>query len=124
MDSIMKIIQPLFVKKHFLRLPTPPIAVTNSRIHSIGETKMRWLIQDTQKQDDLSVLEAITVPTLFLGGQYDYIPPKYVETKQAMKNARKVTIYITPNGSHRSMWDDTENYFNALRSFIEATNME
>jgi len=122
MDSIMKIIQPLFVKKHFLRLATPPAAVTNSRIHSIGETKMRWLIQDTQKQDALSVLESITVPTLFIGGQYDYIPPKYVETKYAMKNARKVTIYIAPNGSHRSMWDDTENYFNALRSFIEVTN--
>jgi len=124
MGSIMNIVQPLFVKKHLLRLPTPPAAVSNSRIHSVGETKMRWLIQDTQKQDALSVLEAITVPTLFIGGQYDYIPPEYVETKLTMKNAQEVTIYITPNGSHRSMWDDTENYFHALRLFIEKTNME
>ena len=122
MDSIMKTIQPLFVKKHFLRLPTPPVSVTNSRIHSAGETKLRWLIQDTQKQDPLSTLEVITVPTLFVGARYDYIPPNYEEARRAMKKAQNVTIYIAPNGSHRPMWDDSENYFQALKQFIDKTN--
>ena len=118
----MKKIQPLFVKKHFLRLATPPAALTNSRMHSIGESKMHWLIEDTQRQDPLTVLGAITVPTLFIGGKYDYIPPKYDEARRAMKNARNVTIYIAPNGSHRSMWDDSENYFAALKSFVAKVN--
>ena len=83
---------------------------------------MHWLIEDTRKQDYLSVLGAITIPTLFIGSRYDYIPPKYGEARQAMKMAKDVIIYITPNGSHRSMWDDSENYFNALKSFIDKTN--
>ena len=122
MDSIMKKIQPLFVKKHFLRLPAPPAAITNSRLHSTGESKLHWLVEDTRKKDYLSALGAITVPTLFIGSRYDYIPPKYEEARQAMKMAKDVTIYIIPNGSHRSMWDDSENYFNALKSFIDKTN--
>jgi proline iminopeptidase len=124
MDSIMKVIQPLFVKKHFLRLPTPPEALVNSRKHSIGESKMHWLIEDTQEQDPLPVLSAITVPTLFIGGKYDYIPPKYEEARHAMKNAKDVTIYIAPNGSHRSMWDDPENYFQAVELFVEKINKQ
>src|SRR6185436_10611702 len=98
MDSIMKTIQPLFVKKHYLRLPVPPAPVTNSRIHSTGEAKMRWLIQDTQKQDPLLVLGVINIPTLFIGARYDYIPPDYDKARRAMKKAQDVTIYITPNG--------------------------
>ena len=83
---------------------------------------MHWLIKDTQKQDAFSTLEVITVPTLFVGGRYDYIPPNYDEARRAMKKARDVTIYITPNGSHRPMWDDSENYFQALKQFIDKTN--
>jgi len=122
MDSIMKTIRPLFVKKHFLRLATPPEAVTRSRIHSTPEIKLHWLTEDTQKIDALSELGNITVPTLFIGAHYDYIPPNYEEARRAMKKARNVTIYITPNGSHRSMWDDSENYFAALKSFVAKVN--
>lgn len=122
MDSIMKKVRPLFVKKHFLRLATPPDAIVRTRLHSVEEKKMHWLVDDTQKQDAIPVLSAVTIPTLMIGGAYDYIPPKYEEAKRMMKNAKDVTIYITPKGSHRAMWDDSENYFNALRSFINRIN--
>jgi proline iminopeptidase len=122
MDSIMTKVRPLFVKKHFLRLPIAPDAVSRGRLHSVSEAKMRRLVQDTQKQDVTSVLGSITIPTLFIGGKYDYVPPNYDEARQLMKKAADVTIYITPNGSHRAMWDDPENYFTAIKSFIDKTN--
>jgi proline iminopeptidase len=122
MDSIMKKVRPLFVKRHFLRLLKAPEAVSRSRIHSVNDAKTRWLVQDTQKQDVNSVLGSITIPTLFIGGKYDYVPPNYDEARQLMKNASDVTVYIAPNGSHGAMWDDSENYFNALKSFVNKCN--
>jgi proline iminopeptidase len=124
MEQIMKQARPVFVKQHFMRLDTVPDPVYRSRIHS-NEPKMHWLVDDTQRQDPLPLLSAITVPTLFIGGRYDYIPQEgYLTAKKQMKNNRDVTIYITPNGSHRAMWDDADNYFSALRSFIERVNQK
>ena len=30
----------------------------------------------------------------------------------------KVRVHITPDGSHYAMWDDTSDYFNALKMFL------
>lgn len=122
MAGIMKQARPVYVKRHFMRLDTVPDAVYRSRIHS-NEPKMRWLTMDSQKQDPLPLFATIKVPTLFIGGRYDYIPPgSYPIARSLMKNNKDVTIHITPNGSHRAMWDDADNYFAAIKSFVERTN--
>ena len=117
MEAIMKKAQPIFVKAHFLRLATVPEPLVRSRLHS-NEKQMGPLVCDTQNEDVASLLNSITVPVLLLGGKYDYVPNDYEKARVIMKNARDVTIFITPNGSHRSMWDDADNYFAAIRSFV------
>jgi proline iminopeptidase len=121
MDSIMKKAQPIFIKTHFLRLDTIPEPLIRSRLHS-REKEMGPLVRDTQNEDVLSLMNAITLPVLFLGAKYDYVPPEYEKARLLMKNATDVTIIITPNGSHRPMWDDADNYFFALRTFVNKIN--
>ncbi len=121
MEEIMKKARPVFVKAHFLRLNPVPDALVRSRLHSTDKT-MNPLVRDTQNEDVLSLLNTITIPVLFLGGKYDYIPQDYEKSRQLLKNTRDVTIVITPNGSHRSMWDDSDNYFLALKAFVDRIN--
>jgi proline iminopeptidase len=123
MSTIMKKARPVYIKKHFMRLDSVPDAVYRSRIHSRKESDMRWLIADTENQESESLLAKIKIPVLFIGGQHDYIDPdSYRIAKSMVKSSSKVTVVITPNGSHRPMWDDPENYFEAIRVFIAKNN--
>lgn len=62
-------------------------------------------------------LSKITVPTLTIGGEYDTMDPKHMEW---MANEVQNGKYLhCPNGSHLSMYDDQETYFNGLIQFIK-----
>jgi len=66
-----------------------------------------------------SALEKIKCPVLIIGGFYDRM---YQELYPEMKKhfiKTKVRIYLCPNGSHFSMWDDSENYFREVIRFIK-----
>jgi proline iminopeptidase len=66
--------------------------------------------------DRFNDLHNINVPTLVLGGEYDSMSPRYLESMAAqMPNA---TSYICPNAGHMGQWDDTEEYFGAMRRFL------
>lgn len=61
-------------------------------------------------------LKEIKVPTLMLGAKYDTMDPEYIKWMATeVQNGRSVTT----NGSHCSQFDDPENYFNGLISFIK-----
>lgn len=67
--------------------------------------------------DYQQALASITCPTLLIAGRYDFIQPeKYHALKTRMKAA--VRVVIGAEGAHFNMWDDTDNYFKALRQFI------
>ena len=68
-----------------------------------------WTIRDRLKK--------ILVPTLVLGAKYDSMNPE--EIKAVAKRLPKGEAHICPNGSHFSIFDDKEDYFNAITSFIE-----
>ena len=62
-------------------------------------------------------LPGIKTPTLVLGGMNDEMNPEDMkEEARLLPNSR---LYLCPNGSHMSMYDDQQNYFNALISFLK-----
>ena len=76
-------------------------------------------VYDIFGSDYPSALEKIKCPVLIIGGFYDRM---YQELYPEMKKhfiKTKVRIYLCPNGSHFSMWDDSENYFREVIRFIK-----
>ena len=62
-------------------------------------------------------LKNISVPTLSIGAQYDTMDPKHMEwISTEVQNGRYLHC---PNGSHLSQYDDQENFFKGLISFIK-----
>ena len=62
-------------------------------------------------------LPGIKTPTLVLGGMNDEMNPEDMkEEARLLPNSR---LYMCPNGSHMSMYDDQQNYFNALIGFLK-----
>jgi proline iminopeptidase len=66
--------------------------------------------------DRTAELVKISVPTLSIGGAHDTMDPKHMEWMATQfQNGRYLHC---PNGSHWSMYDDQENYFKGLITFI------
>lgn len=77
------------------------------------------LLGDWDRSPDLPKIE---VPTLMMGGAYDTMDPKYMEWMATQ--VQNGTYSHCPNGSHLSMYDDQETYFNDLISFIKKVDEE
>ena len=62
-------------------------------------------------------LPDIKIPVLVLGGMKDEMNPEGMKREgQLLPNSR---TYLCPNGSHLSMYDDQQNYFNNLIAFLK-----
>ena len=62
-------------------------------------------------------LHNITIPTLVIGGMNDEMGPDDMKREgQLIPNSR---TYLCPKGSHLSMYDDQQNYFTNLLSFLK-----
>jgi len=66
-----------------------------------------------------SALEKIKCPVLIIGGFYDRMYQELYPEMKSLFIKTKVRIYLCPNGSHFSMWDDTENYFREVIRFLK-----
>jgi proline iminopeptidase len=66
--------------------------------------------------DRTSRLHEITVPTLFLTGQYDEAIPATVKYYQSLMPGSE--LIIVPGAGHLAMQDDSAFYVNALRQFL------
>lgn len=77
------------------------------------EFYIRGNLKHWNRWNDLS---EITVPTLLLGAKYDTIAPRDVQ-KMGEKMPQSTT-FICPQGSHLSMYDDQEAYFQSLIQFL------
>ena len=62
-------------------------------------------------------LQNILIPTLIICGRYDTMNPKDIEKMGLL--IPHSTVKICENGSHCAMFDDQENYFQALHSFFD-----
>ena len=63
-------------------------------------------------------LKKLKIPILTIGGEYDTMDPKQMEWMS--KEVQNGTYLYCPEGSHWSMYDDQENYFNGVTGFINA----
>lgn len=62
-------------------------------------------------------LPDIKIPVLVIGGMKDEMNPEGIKREgQLLPNSR---TYLCPNGSHMSMYDDQQNYFNHLTAFLK-----
>lgn len=119
-----------YYTKHIVRMPMEewPKSVNllfehlnpNIYIYMQGHSEFGMTGNATLKNWDVSGrLKEITVPTLMLGGKYDTMNPKYMEWMATeVQNGRSATT----KGSHCSQFDDPDNYFEALISFIKDVN--
>lgn len=68
--------------------------------------------------DVKSKLSKLYVPTLTIGGAFDTMDPKHMEwIASEVQNGQYLHC---PNGSHLSMYDDSEIYFKGLIEFIKS----
>jgi proline iminopeptidase len=106
------------------RLPTWPEplmrafkkANTNVYMHMQGvdEFHVTGNFKDWEMWDRL---KNIKVPTLVIGGMFDEMNPEDMKREgRLIPNSR---TYLCPNGSHMSMYDDQQNYFNHLIAFLK-----
>ena len=62
-------------------------------------------------------LKKITIPTLIICGKFDTMNPKDNERMGAL--IPHSTVKICEKGSHCALFDDQENYFQAVHMFLE-----
>lgn len=81
----------------------------------VGDAKLKdW--------DITAELPKIVVPTLSVGGTYDTMDPKHMEwIATQVQNGQYLHC---PNGSHMSMYDDPEVYFEGIIRFIKEVDLE
>ena len=73
------------------------------------------LLKDWDRKNDLKNLK---IPVLTIGGQYDTMDPKQMEWMST--EVQNGTYLHCPNGSHWSMYDDQETYFNGVTGYINS----
>ncbi|MFL2590818.1 MAG: proline iminopeptidase-family hydrolase [Flavobacteriaceae bacterium] len=123
----LELVQNNYYPKHILRMPLEkwpsPVLRSASNINYEIYLKMQGpsefgvvgdaLLKDWDRKNDLKKLE---IPVLTIGGRYDTMDPKQMEWMS--KEVQNGTYLYCPEGSHWSMYDDQETYFNGVVSFI------
>ena len=123
----LSLVQENYYPKHVLRMPLnewpDPVKRSMAGINYDLYLKMQGpsefgvvgdaILKDWDRKADLPKL---TIPILTIGGAHDTMDPKQMEWMSTQVQNGK---YLhCPNGSHWSMYDDQETYFNGLTSFI------
>ena len=118
-----------YYPKHVLRMPLEkwPNPVQRSLnninyemyLHMQGPSEMGVVgdatLKDWNRKADLS---KITVPTLTIGAKYDTMDPKQMEWMSTQ--VQNGSYLFCDQGSHWSMYDDQETYFNGVIQFIQS----
>ena len=109
--------------RHVCRLdPWPdPVARAfkhfNPKVYNTMQGPNEFVVTGTFKDwDRWKDLPKIETPTLLIGATHDEMNPDDIRRMGKLIPHARVTI--CPNGSHMSMWDDQEVYFQALLGFF------
>jgi proline iminopeptidase len=121
----MELLVPHHYEHHVLRMPAAewpdPVNRAFARINQSiyvpmqgpSELGARGKLIDWDRTADL---QAIGVPTMTVGGQYDTMDPAWMEM---MAGEFKDGRYLhCANGSHLAMYDDQKTYFEGLIAFL------
>ena len=128
-NEYLGLIEEHYYPKHVLRMPLEewPNPVTRSLAGLNYEIYLKMqgpsefgvvgdaLLKDWDRKNDLKNLK---IPVLTIGGQYDTMDPKQMEWMST--EVQNGTYLHCPNGSHWSMYDDQETYFNGVTEYINS----
>ena len=125
----MELLIPHHYEKHILRIPAAewPDAINrtfehlNPNVYVLMQGPSEFRASGRlEKWDRKSDLPKIKVPTLTIGGTHDSMDPEQMKwMADEVQNGRYLHC---PNGSHWSMYDDSEIYFEGLIKFINDVN--
>lgn len=125
----MGLLLPNFYTKHILRRPLnqwpEPVNRSLSKVNAAMYVTMQGpsefgISGKLEKWDITKELPSLTVPTLFIGAQFDTMDPKQMEW--ASTQVQHGSYLYCPNGSHLCMWDDQSTYMAGVIKFIEGVN--
>ena len=128
-NEYLGLIEEHYYPKHVLRMPleewpnpvTRSLAGLNYDIYLKMQGPSEFgvvgdaLLKDWDRKNDLKNLK---IPVLTIGGQYDTMDPKQMEWMST--EVQNGTYLHCPNGSHWSMYDDQETYFNGVTGYINS----
>jgi proline iminopeptidase len=112
----------VFLQRHFCRLDPWPAALVETMEKMGPAYEAMWgpnefiatgVLKDFDKTD---VLGTITVPTLFIGGEYDEAPPETVEWHAEM--VPDAQVVIIPEASHMPMLENPTLFNESVRVFL------
>ena len=125
----MELLIPHHYEKHILRIPAAewPDAINrtfdhlNPNVYVLMQGPSEFRASGRlEKWDRKADLSKIKVPTLTIGGKHDSMDPEQMKWMAGeLQNGRYL---YCPNGSHWSMYDDSETYFEGLVKFINDVN--
>lgn len=121
----MQILSTMHYEKHVLRLPSAqwpePVLRSfghiNQHIYTLmqgpSELGASGRLENWNRSKDL---HRIAVPTLVIGARYDTMDPAYMAAMA--KKLPRGQFLLCPQGSHLSMYDDQQTYFDGLIRFL------
>ena len=124
----LKLIETYYYPEHVLRMPLEswPEPVNRSFSKLVGQIYVTMqgpsefgVVGDAKLKnwDRSSYLKNISIPTLTIGAEYDTMDPRHMKW---MANEVKQGRYLyCPKGSHLTMYDDPEVYFDGLIKFLK-----
>jgi proline iminopeptidase len=129
--AYLKIITDNYYPEHILRLPADqwpdPVKRAFAKMNYPLYLRMQGpsefgvvgdaLLKNWDRKPDL---HNIKVPVLSIGGAFDTMDPKAMEA--LAKAVQHGQFLFCPKGSHMSMYDDQQTYFNGLIKFLKQTD--
>jgi len=90
---------------------------TNFQVYNTMQGPNEFVVTGNLRDwDRWADLQHIRIPTLLLAGEHDTVSPADIaEMARRIPNSR---VAIVPGGSHCTMWDAQEPYFDALVRFV------
>ncbi len=113
--------------RHVCRLETWPEALVrtftriNPKVYQTIQGPNEFIITgNIKKWDRWEDLHKIAIRTLIICGRHDTMNP--ADSEKMGRLIPNATVKICENGSHVAMYDDQENYFQALLQWLEAAS--
>ena len=123
----MGLLEPNFYAEHLCRIVPNPEPVTRSlgklnqslyvTMQGPSEFGISGKLTAWNRVPDLPKLR---VPVLSIGGKHDTMDPAHM--RMIATKVQRGNSLICPNGSHMSMYDDQQTYFNGLLAFLKAAD--
>jgi proline-specific peptidase len=109
--------------RHAMRRPMPP-ADMDSMMMSINRPLNDHLTGTSlltpggtlKDYDATSFLGEITVPVLFVTGEFDFAGPDIIRYHASLTPGAR--LVVIPDAGHNIQWDDSPAHLNAVRSFL------